>query len=1058
MNRHGLHEQAISRRKARPGAVALAAFTLALLGASCMPFTGAFSPASQLGYDVISRDTTWKRSSGPRVIDRSVLVLPEATLTVQPGAELVLGPDVTIFCQGRLVAAGSAERPIRIHGRQGEPWAKIDCFGTNPPGREAEERNVLRHCIVEHGRGIVARASALTVESCVFRNNASTPIRMEFSSGRIAENEIYDNSTELDAAGGNGGGIVAYTDKQVVIADNTIHDNFSSGGRDGGGALYAYAYDTGRVRVARNRIFRNRSDRHGGGIVAYSCDVEENWIADNHAACSGGGVYAIDARIRNNRIERNGAARGGGIYSESSLVERNAIVNNTAPPEAGGGLYACGDGKVLGNCFFGNGSSSAGAGEAIAVSGNTFLHRNNIVASRGLALRAETHSLAQDLDAAGNYWGTSDERMILARIHDWFDDGRFGLVDWKGFERNWVTGTPLPPPAFLLHQTRGERLLLSWEYPPGLAQQGFRLTWSPSPDFSDPGSAEVPAESRRADVPRPGPGALFVRLCALERAPDGRILEGPSSAATRVPPTTDGNPASVPAEIATDVAPACEPGSRGFVRLGASTAVPDSKQPRRGWWVVSEYAGDFFLPAFDSGPVTGSGAVCIPEKALQPGREYFWRSAFQDSSGNWSDWTPPTRFATPPAAPDVLAGPLDGSLTVGGEGHEEVSVKGNLLVPEAASLEILPGTRLRISPGKTLRVRGRLVARGEEERPVLFSGQPGAPWGQLFFEGRKGEDPETASSAPPDGAAGGSLRYSIVEHGHGILMEGSGALIQGCTVRRNRGSGISIRDAAARVVGNRIVENESPTNGGGIYAYGSQPVLLRDNQILNNRAAEDGGGVFSYGYHSTTAIHLEGNRIEGNRAGGDGAGVWASRSSVLHNRIVSNQAANSGGGLFATFALVEDNEIRANTALRGGGVYAETNSSVVDNRILENRALEGVGGGAYLNFWGVSVENEEFRKNLVSRNGTAGAASGNGGVYLNGAMIFEFNRIYGNDGCQLFNANPSDHNPLAAPHCYWGSSRPAEIAASIHDAGDDPALAQVDFEPFAASPEEATER
>ena len=276
-----------------------------------------------------------------------------------------------------------------------------------------------------------------------------------------------------------------------------------------------------------------------------------------------------------------------------------------------------------------------------------------------------------------------------------------------------------------------------------------------------------------------------------------------------------------------------------------------------------------------------------------------------------------------------------------------------------------------------------------------------------------------------------------------------------CVIRKNRASGISIRNASARIENNRIAENRSPSNGGGIYAYGSKLIYILDNEILNNAAGEDGGGVFGYGYRSNTAVNLSGNRIERNRAGGDGGGVWLSRSALVKNRIVANQAGGKGGGMFATFALIEENEVAENSATEGGGVYAETNSSLEGNRIEQNRCQGDYGGGVYMNFWGMSIKNEVFRGNVVTRNGAA-TPTDNGGVYLNGSMIFEYNQVFANEGSQLYNANPADRPPLTAPHCYWGTTEPGGIEAAIHHATDDPRLARVLFKPFATSPGQAT--
>lgn len=1039
-------------RRARWGPLSL---SLALLLPACVSLTQAFHPVEQLGYRVVARDTKWK-AGAPHEIDRNLMILPGVTLTLEPGAEVILGPGISIFCQGRIRATGEPGRPVRFRGVPGQPWGKIDFFGTAFP-QDSRGGNLLRHCTVEGGQGVAARTSVLTVEHCVFRHNVSTPVRMEFSSGRIANNRIYANSTELDAAGGNGGGIVAYTDKEVRIEENVVHDNVSSGGSDGGGGIYAYAYDRGTVLVRANRVFRNASDRHGGGIVAYGCEIRENWIFENRAEDSGGGIYASSAKLVGNRVERNRGSRGGGVLAENSILERNAIVGNTSDPGQGGGLYCFGESRVVANTFVENGSHGPEPGESVVLSGNAVFNRNNLLASRGLALRAQSHALSKDLDASENFWGTQDEKKILHRIHDWFEDSELGIVNWKGFRTEWVMEAPLPPPMGLLVRTEGNRLSLSWDYPSGITPGGFRLAWSASRDFEQENLVDLPGEARRVQVHRPGQdAAVFGRLCVLAGATETNP-EGACSGPFEMPPAdmSPGRQDSNALQVRPQAPGSCDPSSGPVLSLVVSSpALPSGSKWAKARWVVREDPGDFALPIFDSGPVPASDAFPLPESALPAGSGFAWRAAFQDEQGNWTEWSRPTHFCTPARPTGTLSGPLEGNVVLGGKGTELISVLGNVLVPSSASVTILPGTTLDLSPGSTLRIRGRMVARGTRAEPVRFTGDPEQPWGRVFFERiDPGDQPPPVRDSSDENPVG-ILAGCIVEHGHGIVIEGAGPDIQDCVIRNNASSGISVHDAAVRIQGNRILENRSASNGGGIYAYGSKPVSILKNEIRGNRAAEDGGGVFAYGYRSTTAVHVEGNLIEGNRAEGDGAGVWASRSSVAGNRILSNQCLGSGGGVYATFALVEDNEIRGNQALRGGGVYGETNSSLTHNRILENVATEGLGGGAFLNFWGVSIENEEFRKNLVRRNRAEGSRKV-GGIYLNGSMIFEENQIFQNDGIQLYNANPAEHAPLEAKNCYWGSAKPAEILAGIHDARKDARLALVEFEPFARSPADA---
>jgi hypothetical protein len=1002
--------------------------------------------------ETIDRDTVWKQRKSPYRINESFMIVSEATLTIEPGVEVLLAEDVNIHCYGRIVAEGTEEEPIRFRPLEGEPWDKIDCFGGKVSGDGKIQPDIFRHCIIEGGHGLKARDAEVYVEFCTLRNNVDTPISLEFSSGRIARNEIYDNSTELEDTSGNGGGMVVYSDREVIVENNDVHHNVSEGGRDGGGGIYAYAYDKGRVSVLNNRIWRNRSDRYGGGLVAFQCKVAGNLVVENVAADSGGGIFALGGTIEKNRIEGNHAGRGGGLYVEASLVRQNSVANNTASPFMGGGLFYYGDGRVEENTFYRNGSKGEEPGDAIVVSGGPVLRRNNIAASVGYALRVQTHSLAPDLDARENFWGTRDPEVVIARVYDWLDDAERGLVDWHDFEARWIREAPPPPPDCLTWQVEGEEWELRWSYPLDVPVSGFQVHWAGEAGFPLSSGQSLDEQQRSVRLVRPNPETAFFCLSAYRETEKGEILESAVTRLIPAPASDSGDPPQAGTKSAgiRPVQPSrCDP---PLEKVPLLKAVPEIAENSRAAarWVISEMPVDFSTPLFDSGPVEGNDSFRLPEGFLQPGREYAWRVVFQGADGNWTDWSSATRFCTPPAASDVVKGPVRESRILGQQAKGNTyRVTGNVFVPKGIAVEVLPGTRMEIAPEANFRVRGKWVARGEKGRQIVFTGDPESPWGHLFFEGE-----EESSGQDETGGEKAVLEHCVIEHGRGVLVEEAGSLVTDSIIRKNLASGISIRNASARIENNRITDNRSPSNGGGIYAYGSKLIYISDNEILNNEAGEDGGGVFGYGYRSNTAVNLSGNRIEGNRSGGDGGGVWLSRSAMVNNRVLSNRAEGKGGGMFATFALIEDNDVAKNSAAEGGGVYAETNSSLEGNRIRDNHCQGEYGGGVYMNFWGMSIKNEVFRGNLVTGNKAATPAD-NGGVYLNGSMIFEHNQIFKNEGIQLYNANPADRPPLTAPNCYWGTARPEEIEAAIHHAADDPRLARVLFKPFAPSAAEA---
>lgn len=807
--------------------------------------------------EVIESDVTWKKSKSPYIIQHNILIVEDATLTIEPGVKVYMSPGVLILCHGRIEAEGKIDSPIYFRNASETPWNRIECLGGEDDQAGEPPMNIFHYCIIEGGGGITFRSSAGDIKGCTFRNNTSSPLRFESSSGQIIENEIYDNMTQRESASGNGAGIMVYSDKKVLIADNVVHDNFSSGGRDGGGGIYAFSFDAGDVSVLRNTVYGNLSDRNGGGIFAHSCHVEGNQVRYNSTSDSGGGIYAVQSTLINNSVRQNQALRGGGIYADNSRLEYNLILENTARPEMGGGLFYFGSNMIVNNTFIKNGARDL-RGDTIVVSGNPEITANNIISEYGYALRTQNPDLSLDLNARGNYWGTAVDETISELVYDWFDDSEVGLVDCLDYSENWIGLAPEAP-----------------------------YTWSP------------------------------------------------------------------------------------------------------------------------------------PQ-------------------------APPEKF------PNQLFGRIDRNRILGRFGRLSFDVIENVLIPEGITLQILPGTHLNIYPDVNIRVRGKLLLQGNKENTVTLTGEPETPWGNLLFENRN-----TLMEPVPEGIASQStqsdenslLSYCIIENGLGVVMEGIGARVEDSTIRQNYGSGVKIHDAGVTVTRCQIMDNTSPTNGGGIYIYGNKLVQIDSNQILNNYAEENGGGVFVYGEHENTIANLSSNRIEGNQSQLDGGGIWLSRSSMVNNRIFSNIAGSKGGGVFSKFAIIEGNHIATNQSAQGGGVFSETNSSFIGNKIEKNSATDSLGGGAYLSFLGTNLQNEVFQKNTVTKNLASGDIAV-GGVYLNGALNFSENNLFQNKGIQLYNANSSEMDSFGARNCFWGTKNIAEIETYIFDHQDDPGLSRVVFEPI----------
>ena len=105
---------------------------------------------------------------------------------------------------------------------------------------------------------------------------------------------------------------------------------------------------------------RNGSATHGGGICGGKADTHakagicHNVISGNAAQFGGGGIYACDGIIHNNRIIGNsgGFVSGGGLCECNGPIRSNLVVINRAGL-SGGGLSDC-NGEITNNTITGN--------------------------------------------------------------------------------------------------------------------------------------------------------------------------------------------------------------------------------------------------------------------------------------------------------------------------------------------------------------------------------------------------------------------------------------------------------------------------------------------------------------------------------------------------------------------------------------------------------------------------------------------------------------------------------------------------------------------------------
>jgi uncharacterized repeat protein (TIGR01451 family) len=199
--------------------------------------------------------------------------------------------------------------------------------------------------------------------------------------------------------------------------------------------------------------------------------------------------------------------------------------------------------------------------------------------------------------------------------------------------------------------------------------------------------------------------------------------------------------------------------------------------------------------------------------------------------------------------------------------------------------------------------------------------------------------------------------------------------------------------------------NEAQTgNGGGIYA-GDGEVTLTGVQIEQNFAQLNGGGL--YLTSTTTSLLVQGNStIHQNKSTtGKGGGLYVTGGAVTINSssVTSNEANQGGGGLYqtgGTLTVTTNSQISANRTVTssGGGLAVITGTVIISGSAVSQNSAYKDGGGLYAPGGQVSINNSDFKGNVLSL-GRGGAIYVDGpNITINGSELADNVAVAGGGG------------------------------------------------------------
>lgn len=243
-------------------------------------------------------------------------------LIIKPGTKILMRPGASLILEGRLLAQGTAENPIRFlpAAASQAPWGTVVLKGHGSDG------SLLTHCEMEGGSGLkgdlfeysamlsIHDVKKVTVSDCLFRNNGIVDdmVHVVYSDIRLVRSKFigaFSDALDLDIS-------------EAVI----LNCRFEKSGNDGIDLMATKAF-------VLNSVFLNNGDKGisvgegsdmlgvnnhmtGNGIAVQSKDQSIALLFNQTLA---GNKKALDAYKKNWRYG------GGGVI----LVSKSRIESNT---------------------------------------------------------------------------------------------------------------------------------------------------------------------------------------------------------------------------------------------------------------------------------------------------------------------------------------------------------------------------------------------------------------------------------------------------------------------------------------------------------------------------------------------------------------------------------------------------------------------------------------------------------------------------------------------------------------------------------------------------------
>lgn len=166
--------------------------------------------------------------------------------------------------------------------------------------------------------------------------------------------------------------------------------------------------------------------------------------------------------------------------------------------------------------------------------------------------------------------------------------------------------------------------------------------------------------------------------------------------------------------------------------------------------------------------------------------------------------------------------------------------------------------------------------------------------------------------------------------------------------------------------------NQSPGQGGAVFAFSSPNVTIEDCFLHGNYADSSGGAIGG----QNSAMTVSGSTITDNGAANGGGAISVNGGSLAldHGILIANVAANGGAITSSGTVVITDSTLAANMATNGGALYTTSSSAsfTIMSSTLSGNTASNRGGAIAASFGGTfAITNSTLSGNTAASKGGA---------------------------------------------------------------------------------------